>query len=234
MSLLPVTEAQQRLFALAPSLPVEQAAIAACTGRWLAHDLPALRDQPWADLSAMDGYAVRAAEQPGPWRVVATSSAGGTPPPPLAPGEACRIFTGAPLPPGADSIVMQENAAIDGDLLRAIDGTLEPGRHVRPAASDFAQGVSLLPAGTWLGPAQIALAWLLTRPSVSSLVIGARTEEQLAENLKTTGITLTDAEIAKLEAISRPPLLYPYWHQKSTASDRLSPADLALIGAHLG
>lgn len=83
-------------------------------------------------------------------------------------------------------------------------------------------------------PAQIALAWLLTRPSVSSLVIGARTEEQLAENLKTTGITLTDAEIAKLEAISRPPLLYPYWHQKSTASDRLSPADLALIGAHLG
>lgn len=167
MSLLPVTEAQQRLFALAPSLPVEQAAIAACTGRWLAHDLPALRDQPWADLSAMDGYAVRAAEQPGPWRVVATSSAGGTPPPPLAPGEACRIFTGAPLPPGADSIVMQENAAIDGDLLRAIDGTLEPGRHVRPAASDFAQGVSLLPAGTWLGPAQIALAVLGGHGSLS-------------------------------------------------------------------
>jgi aryl-alcohol dehydrogenase-like predicted oxidoreductase len=82
--------------------------------------------------------------------------------------------------------------------------------------------------------AQVALAWLLSRPSISSLVIGARTEEQLAANLKTTQTVLNDAELAKLEAVSRPPLLYPYWHQKDTASDRLSPADLALIGPHLG
>jgi len=82
-------------------------------------------------------------------------------------------------------------------------------------------------------PAQIALAWLLTRPSVSSLVIGARTEAQLEDNLKAAALTLSTDEIAQLEAVSRPPLLYPYWHQKSTASDRLSAADLALIAPHL-
>ncbi|HEY0269548.1 MAG TPA: aldo/keto reductase, partial [Sphingomonas sp.] len=82
-------------------------------------------------------------------------------------------------------------------------------------------------------PAQVALAWLLTRPGVASVIIGARTDEQLADNLKAAEITLSADEIAKLEAVSRPPLLYPYWHQKATASDRLSAADLALIGPHL-
>jgi aryl-alcohol dehydrogenase-like predicted oxidoreductase len=83
-------------------------------------------------------------------------------------------------------------------------------------------------------PAQLALAWLLSRPSVSSLVIGARTDAQLEDNLKAADITLSADDIAQLEAVSRPPLLYPYWHQKSTASDRLSPADLALIAPYLG
>ncbi|WP_188064266.1 gephyrin-like molybdotransferase Glp [Sphingobium sp. KCTC 72723] len=160
MSLLPVAEAQARLFALATLLPAEQTPLVACTGRWLAQSIIALRDQPWAALSAMDGYAVRAAEEPGPWRITATSSAGGPPPASLGPGEACRIFTGAPLPPGADAILIQENAAVEADLLRAIDGTLATGRHVRPAASDFGNGAPLLEAGARLGPAQIALAAL--------------------------------------------------------------------------
>lgn len=82
--------------------------------------------------------------------------------------------------------------------------------------------------------AQLALAWLLTRPSVSSLVIGARTEAQLEDNLKAASLELTAEEVARLEAVSRPPLLYPYWHQKDTAPDRLSAADLALIAPHLG
>lgn len=77
--------------------------------------------------------------------------------------------------------------------------------------------------------AQVALAWLLTRPSVTSVVVGARTDTQLADNLKAAEIKLSQEEIAKLEAVSRPPLLYPYWHQKSTAADRLSLADLVLI-----
>jgi aryl-alcohol dehydrogenase-like predicted oxidoreductase len=81
--------------------------------------------------------------------------------------------------------------------------------------------------------AQAALAWLLGRPTVSSVVIGARTDEQLADNLGAADLTLTDEEVGRLEEVSRPPLLYPYWHQHKTASDRLSPADLALLGPHL-
>lgn len=78
-------------------------------------------------------------------------------------------------------------------------------------------------------PAQIALAWLLTRPGVTSLVIGARTDEQLADNLKAAEITLTMEEVTRLETVSRPRLLYPYWHQKASAAERLSPADRALL-----
>jgi aryl-alcohol dehydrogenase-like predicted oxidoreductase len=81
--------------------------------------------------------------------------------------------------------------------------------------------------------AQVALAWLLTRPSVATVIVGARTEEQLADNLKAADLTLTDAEVTRLEEVSRPDLLYPYWHQMMSASDRLSEADLSLIGPHL-
>jgi aryl-alcohol dehydrogenase-like predicted oxidoreductase len=81
--------------------------------------------------------------------------------------------------------------------------------------------------------AQVALAWLLARPGVTSLVIGARTEEQLADNLAAADLVLSEDEHARLEVISRPPLLYPYWHQRNTAADRLSEADRTLIGRHL-
>lgn len=87
--------------------------------------------------------------------------------------------------------------------------------------------------GGGVTPAQVALAWLLGRPGVTSLVIGARTDAQLADNLKAAGLRLTTEEAARLEQISRPPLLYPYWHQQDTAADRLSPPDLVLIGPHL-
>jgi aryl-alcohol dehydrogenase-like predicted oxidoreductase len=82
--------------------------------------------------------------------------------------------------------------------------------------------------------AQVALAWLLGRPSISSVVVGARTDEQLADNLKAIELTLSPDERAKLDDVSRPPLLYPYWHQRKTASDRLSEADLSLLAPHLG
>jgi aryl-alcohol dehydrogenase-like predicted oxidoreductase len=81
--------------------------------------------------------------------------------------------------------------------------------------------------------AQVALAWLLRRPAVATLVIGARTEEQLADNLKAADLQLTPEEVAKLEAASRPPLIYPYWHQARTAADRLGPADLAWMAPFL-
>ncbi len=82
--------------------------------------------------------------------------------------------------------------------------------------------------------AQVALAWLLGRPGVSSLVIGARTDEQLADNLGAADLQLSGDERARLDALSAPPLLYPFWHQAATASDRLGPADLSLLGPHVG
>jgi aryl-alcohol dehydrogenase-like predicted oxidoreductase len=84
-----------------------------------------------------------------------------------------------------------------------------------------------------ISAAQVALAYLLAKPAVTSLVIGARTEEQLADNLAAADLTLSDDERSQLDAASAPPLLYPYWHQAKTARDRLSPADLTLLAPHL-
>ena len=81
-------------------------------------------------------------------------------------------------------------------------------------------------------PAQVALAWLLGRPGVTSLVIGARTDEQLEDNLGAAALELAPEERATLDRLSAPPLLYPYWHQAASAADRLSAADLALLGPH--
>ncbi|HEY6597129.1 MAG TPA: aldo/keto reductase [Asanoa sp.] len=80
---------------------------------------------------------------------------------------------------------------------------------------------------------QVAIAWLLGRPAVTSVLIGARTDEQLADNLAAADLTLTDDERRRLDEVSAPPLLYPYWHQAKTARDRLSPADRTLLGPHL-
>jgi len=81
--------------------------------------------------------------------------------------------------------------------------------------------------------AQIALAWLLGRPAVTSVIIGGRTEAQIKDNLAAATLTLTSEERARLDKVSQPPLLYPYWHQAWTAKDRLGAADLALIGPYL-
>jgi aryl-alcohol dehydrogenase-like predicted oxidoreductase len=87
--------------------------------------------------------------------------------------------------------------------------------------------------GRGVSPARVALAWLLARPGVTSVIVGARTDEQLADNLAAAELQLTVDEHARLEEVSRPPLLYPFWHQRKTASDRLSDADLSLIAPHL-
>ena len=84
-----------------------------------------------------------------------------------------------------------------------------------------------------MSAAQVALAWLLGRPGVTSLVIGARTDEQLADNLAAAELELADDERKRLDDVSALPLIYPHWHQAATASDRLSAADLSLLGPHL-
>jgi aryl-alcohol dehydrogenase-like predicted oxidoreductase len=88
--------------------------------------------------------------------------------------------------------------------------------------------------GRGVSPAQVALAWLLGRPAIASLVVGARTDEQLADNLRAADLRLSGEERARLDNVSLPPLLYPYWHQSATANDRLSAADLSLLAPHLG
>jgi aryl-alcohol dehydrogenase-like predicted oxidoreductase len=85
-----------------------------------------------------------------------------------------------------------------------------------------------------VSPARAALAWLLRRPGVTTVIVGARTDEQLADNLAAAELDLTEDEQARLEKVSRPPLLYPFWHHGKTAADRLSAADLSLLGPHLG
>ncbi len=81
--------------------------------------------------------------------------------------------------------------------------------------------------------AQVALAWTLARPGIATAVVGARTEEQLADNLGAVELTLEDDERERLDEVSAPRLMYPYWHQAKSASERLSEADLTLLGAHI-
>ncbi|UAK25326.1 molybdopterin molybdotransferase MoeA [Sphingomonas nostoxanthinifaciens] len=159
MTMLQAADAQARLLALAPPLSIEQASLAEAAGRWAAADVVAQRTQPAADLSAMDGYALRFADLQGTLTVVGESKAGGALDRALAPGEAARIFTGAAMPAGADTVLVQEEAARDGDLLRlAGDGPARPGAHVRRRGMDFAGGDRLITQGERLSPARIALA----------------------------------------------------------------------------
>jgi molybdopterin molybdotransferase len=124
MSLLPVSDAQRRLLDLATMREAETVPVAQAVGRWITSDLAASRSQPATDLSAMDGYAVRHADMPGPWRVVGESAAGGGYASPVHPGEAVRIYTGAVMPEGADTVVIQENVVREGDSMTASDGSL--------------------------------------------------------------------------------------------------------------
>lgn len=87
--------------------------------------------------------------------------------------------------------------------------------------------------GHGVSAAQVALAWLLRRPTVASIVVGARTDEQLADNLRAAELKLSDDEVSRLEQLSRPNLIYPYWHQLASASARFSQADLALQAPYL-
>jgi molybdopterin molybdotransferase len=159
--LIPVAEALARVLAAAPSaLEEESVAIEAAIGRTLARDIAALRTQPPFDNSAMDGYALRRCDLgalPATLRVVGESAAGRAFARALGAGEAVRIFTGAPMPAGADGVLVQELAQRDDDHLIVAD-TVSPQQNVRAAGLDFLHGESLLEAGRRLTPRDIALA----------------------------------------------------------------------------
>jgi molybdopterin molybdotransferase len=155
---IPLDEAQARLLAQAEPLGAEVVSLAEASGRFLAHDIIARRMQPAADLSAMDGYAMRDDDMAGPWNVVGESAAGHPWPQPLQTGEAVRISTGAMMPSGAAAVLLQEDAVRHGSTLMLAGSDAPSPRHVRRQGFDFAQGDVLLAHGTSLNAARIALA----------------------------------------------------------------------------
>ncbi len=157
--LLPLEEAQARLLAMAVPLAIEQVAPDAALGRYLAAPLIARRTQPAAALSAMDGYAVAMGDLAGPWTVIGESAAGHPFPGAVLPGQAVRIATGALVPDGAGAVIVQEDVA-RADSRLCLTGTAPnpAGRHIRGMGLDYCQGAMLLPAGTRIGAAQLALA----------------------------------------------------------------------------
>lgn len=155
MAMLSLEEAQERLLALAPELPSQTLELPCHPFRhYLARDHTALRTQPSADLSAMDGYALCG---DGPWELVGESRAGAPFGNALSTGQCTRISTGAHLPEGADRVLVQEDARREDARVYA-DETPPPGHHIRRAGFDFASGDTVLSAGEAITPAILALA----------------------------------------------------------------------------
>jgi len=161
-----VEEALSRLLAPLEPLPYEQISLAEGLGRVLAEDVAARRTQPPFAVSAMDGYAVRAEDVervPVELRIVAEVPAGAGFGGHVALGEAARIFTGAPLPAGTDTIIIQEDTQRDGDRVRVLKGAPR-GRYVRREGLDFAEGDVLLRAKRRLTARDIGLLAAMNRP----------------------------------------------------------------------
>jgi molybdopterin molybdotransferase len=166
------------MLAWAQTLPLENVALADAVGRALAEDIHALRDQPPYPASAMDGWAAAAADIPGRLRITGESAAGAPHASALARGEAVRIFTGAALPPGADTVVIQEVARREGEVVEL--PATPKGQFVRPAGCDFCGGERLLTRGMTLDAWRLSLAAaggrgalaVARRPQVSFLSTG--------------------------------------------------------------
>lgn len=161
MSLLPVEDALGHLLALAEAAPIdarEIVSLAAADGRVLATDLVAGLDLPPWPNSAMDGYALRLADWQGEPLAVSQRILAGQAPESLQPGSCARIFTGAPLPAGADTVEMQENAEILADGRVRFLEPIKVGQNVRPQGQETRAGEVVLPAGTRLGPVELGLA----------------------------------------------------------------------------
>jgi molybdopterin molybdotransferase len=168
VSALSVAESLALVLADTAPLPPEQAALVDACGRVLAADLKALRTQPPSDVSAMDGYAVRAADvasAPVRLTVVGEVAAGSVLDREIGSGEAARIFTGGVMPRGADTVVIQENTTRQGDVV-CIEMPAARGRNVRPKGLDFSEGAMLLASGRQLTVRDIGLAGAMNHPTV--------------------------------------------------------------------
>jgi molybdopterin molybdotransferase len=178
---------------VAPLAP-ERVSLHEALGRALAEDVIARRALPAFDNSQMDGYALRASDAPRPGarlRVAFEVFAGSAMPPPLPPGVCCRIYTGAPLPGGADCVEMQEEVTRQGGVAR-FRRSAEPGRYVRPAAEDVALGATALARGAVIDPGAVGLAAALGRT------------ELLVHRRPRVGLLTTGDEIVPVDSIPAP------------------------------
>jgi molybdopterin molybdotransferase len=179
--MISVDEARARILAdLAPT-PAETVALAEAWGRVTAAPVLARLTQPPADVSAMDGYALRAADGAlgAALCVIGTAPAGHPFAGPVGQGQAVRIFTGSVIPEGADGVLIQEDADREDDRI-TVREAVKPGRHIRRAGQDFAAGEAVIPAGRRLGVRDVGLAasanhpWLTVhrRPRIAILATG--------------------------------------------------------------
>jgi molybdopterin molybdotransferase len=194
IKLLPVDDARAAMLAQVAALPAETVPIAEAHGRVLAEDVAAVRDQPPFAASAMDGWAVRSADAPGRLRIVGESAAGHGFEGAVHAGEAVRIFTGAAVPDGCDSIVIQEDATRDGDHVSVPASA--PGHHLRPAGGDFRAGETLLTRGLRIDPWRLSLA-----------AAAGRAELQVARRPK-VALFSTGEEIVEAPAVPGPFQIY--------------------------
>jgi molybdopterin molybdotransferase len=180
--MISVEEARERILAALPTLPAETVFLAQALGRVSAREIVSRLTQPPADVSAMDGYAVIAADiahVPTTLTVIGEAPAGSAFAERVSSGQAVRIFTGGALPTGTDTIVIQENVERDGDRI-VVRETVQAGTYVRPAGLDFTAGETVIPAGALLNVRTLGLAaatntpWLSVRrkPRVAVLATG--------------------------------------------------------------
>lgn len=201
--MLSFEEARARLVSGVSRLPLERVSLQQAAGRVLAEEVRAGSALPPFEASAMDGYAVALSsfEGEGPWSLLLVGeSRAGAEPPSLVPGTICRIFTGAPLPSGADAVVMQEVTERSGDavIFRARPRLRE---HIRPAGEDLAKGAVGLASGTRLGAPQISLAAMLDR---SELLVTRRPRVSIlatGDELRLPGSPATPASIPESNSV---------------------------------
>ena len=164
--MIPVDEALSRVLALARATAPEVVTLTAALGRVLAEPAAARRNQPPFAAAAMDGYALAGDASPGMrFTVIGTAQAGRRHDGAVGPGQAVRIFTGAPVPPGATRVIIQEDVTRDGDQI-TLGQTLDAGTHIRPEGADFRTGETL-PAGSRLRAVDLALLAAMNVPTLA-------------------------------------------------------------------
>jgi aryl-alcohol dehydrogenase-like predicted oxidoreductase len=152
---------------------------------------------------------------------------------PLAVDQGLGILVWSPLAGGLLSGKYRRNGSPESGTRQVSGAWNEPPVRTREKLYDTVEILVDIAGAHGASPAQVALAWLLGRPAVTSVIIGARTDEQLLDNLGGASLLLSADERAALDKVSAPELIYPHWHQLNTAADRLGPADLALLAQHL-